>query len=197
VFKNTRKTRIIVSSLLTVLAVNLTPVATYATQSFTNCPLRGQENSNWCWDACTQMLAETKGYFRSQSDICTHVYGKVDNNTASAAQVREATAWATGYSLQFDLTYSALPFDGSGSVVGSINNGWSINAGCAPGHMMVITGYDTANNNVWLQDPQGTSTNWPARGFEQWCRYDSLISGDYRNSSFAYLWNFKWECSIN
>lgn len=175
---------------------------TYAAQSFTPCPLRGQEKRNWCWAASTQMLLESKKYYKNQSQIVSYIYGSAVDRPASSQSVKQAAQWGSGGSLQFDVNYNALPFSGSGSVVSSINNGWSIAAGCIPtsqyatGHMMVITGYDTGNNNIWLQDPQGKSSWTPAQGYETWCNYSALVNGSLNQTQFYYL-NHKWVESIN
>ncbi len=188
----------LITMIMSIFVVNETKA--YAAQSFTPCPLRGQQKSNWCWAASTQMLLETKGYNRTQSAICTYIHGQVINRGGSANNVAAAARWGSNYSLDFDLN-GPLPFSGARSVVSSINNGWSIAVGCfnsdrTIGHTMVITGYDTNNSSVWLQDPQGTVNSFPAPGKETWCGYNALVSGNYSGTKFSYL-NIKWLTSVN
>lgn len=172
----------------------------YASQSFTPSPLRGQEKSNWCWAATAQTLVETKGYWKTQGELATYVFGYEKNDGVTAYQLADAAHWATDYTLQYDVTNAALPFNGSGSVVSSINYGWAVAVGLRAGyggHMVVITGYDTYDDTVWLQDPQGKTNIFPASGYETWTTYDSLISGDYSQTNFTYLQNYSWSQSVN
>jgi len=75
----------LITMIMSIFVVNETKA--YAEQSFTPCPLRGQEKSLWCWDASTQMLIETKGYNRTQSTICTYIHGLAVNKGGSANNV--------------------------------------------------------------------------------------------------------------
>lgn len=187
----------VITMVMSIFVVNETKA--YAAQSFTPCPLRGQQYSNWCWAASTQMLLETKGYNRTQSDICTYIHGLAVNKGGNIYNVASAARWGSNNSLTFDARTVPLPFSGAGSVVSSINNGWSVAAGCSNGrinHMMVITGYDTNNNCVWLQDPQGNVNSFPAPGKETWCTYNALVTGNYSGTQFSYL-NQKWLDSVN
>ena len=162
--------------------------------------MRGQEKSNWCWAATAQTLVETKGYWRTQGELATHIFGYEKNAGATAAQLADSAEWATDYNLQYDVTNAALPFSGSFSVVSSINYGWAVAVGLGSnygGHMVSITGYDTYDCTVWLQDPQGRTNTFPANGYETWTTYDSLVSGDYDHTSFTYLQSNRWIQSVN
>lgn len=63
--------------------------------------------------------------------------------------------------------------------------------------MVVITGYDTSNSRVWLQDPQGLTNIFPAKGYETWTTYNSLVTSNYTDTNFSYLQYYKWIQSVN
>lgn len=58
-------------------------------------PLYAQENSNWCWAACTQMCASRLGYNKNQKDIVFAAKNNYDNDVAYAADYPKAMKYAT------------------------------------------------------------------------------------------------------
>lgn len=195
-----KKKKCLIILILTVLFISFNNIYAYGVQSFTPSPLRGQEKNNWCWVAVTQTLIETKGYWKTQGQLATCIFGYEKNAAATASQLATAAKWGTDYTLQYDVTNASLPFSGSLSVVSSINNGWAVASGLATsygGHMVVLTGYDTSNSRVWLQDPQGNTNTFPAKGYETWTTYNSLITGNYTGTNFSYLQYYKWIQSVN
>jgi hypothetical protein len=198
---NNKKSYLIIS-ILTIVIISFSSIFAYATQSFTPSPLRGQEKSGWCWAAVTQTLLETKSYWKTQSQIATFIFGYPNNSGADIFQMQRAAQWGTGYNLQYDVTLAPLPFSGAKSVVSSINNGWAVAAQLGHpyiyyGHVMVITGYDTSNSRLWLQDPQGSTSTFPAKGVETWALYSAVTNGNYAGSKFSIWKGYKWETSLN
>lgn len=81
--------------ILSVLIIMSNVATSYAVQGFTPCPLRGQEKKYWCWAASTQMLLESKWYYKKQSEIVTFIYGSPIDEGARAIDVEREAEWGS------------------------------------------------------------------------------------------------------
>lgn len=195
--KKSKIKRTLISLISMVVVTSLFSINCFAYTGFTNTPLRGQETDYWCWAASNQMLLETQGIYRTQTEIAGGL-----NRGASAAEAR-AKLILRSPGIQWDLYDSSLSFD---SVENTIDSGWAIWIGCSrglQGHAMVITGYDrnpAGYNNVWLQDPWGDSESGenPHPGEEGWCNYASPILGEFAGTGtvLEQCEGYKWTDTI-
>lgn len=182
-----------------IISVFLLPLNCFAYTGFTNTPLRGQETEYWCWAASDQMLLETQGIIKTQ----TQVAGSY-NHSVYPSQAKERLL-ACSSNIQWDLTYNYLSMN---SVENTIDLGWAIFCNTVfynfhnqmyYGHAMVVTGYKRGANEtdkVWLQDPYGDDPTAPHDGEEGWCIYSALISGNYSGTIFYQWQNYAWQDTI-
>ena len=197
IIMNKRIMRRIILAIVLMVTVSLLPLNCFAYTGFTNTPLRGQETVYCCWAASCQMLLETQGIIKTQTQIA----GSDINNPADAYGAHQKLI-ACAPSIQWDLIYNSLSMN---SVENTIDLGWAIYCNCfdsfqysqthnSVGHAMVVTGYKRGQNEVdkvWLQDPMGLDNTAPYDGIEGWVNYSTLINGTFNsdpNSSYFSQW---------
>lgn len=121
---------------------------------------QAQQKSNWCWAATGNSVADYFGYDYTQNQFCDMAFGLSTSTTCPNDQAtlgNDQRAFSTiginpGRYISGVISYSTL--------VGQISNnepvmtriGWTSGGG----HMMVLTGYDTTNNQVQYYNP------WPS-----------------------------------
>jgi len=144
-----------------------------------------QENDNWCWAACVQMVLHYQGVYVSQRDLVRKAFGTTENRPANgAAIVRAANGWRV---------------DGK-TIVAGMGNKSTINLiddlafhypviigldmpGQNVGHAFVLTAifyyYDDNNTmrpyKVVLRDPWGYNDN-PSRHELGWSDFYNRIN---------------------
>lgn len=114
-----------------------------------------QERSQWCWAACAQMIGKAVTYSaKSQSSICTKIFGTVKNTGATAAQTKTALAYTTGK------TCKNTGLISNASVQTEINQDQPFIAGIlwnsGGGHMVTVYGY--SDSKVAIIDPESSAT---------------------------------------
>ena len=123
-------------------------------------PIYHQEQSNWCWDACFQMVFSYFHFSISQCNIAQQVPWQTYHNccgkpgccnyTAIDSQIN--TGWSKwGYT--YDYNFAQIAY---GSIIATINSGKAIEAGLGwangGGHVILVIGYST-NQRVYINDP--------------------------------------------
>ncbi len=127
--------------LFIVVLLMSTSVFAYPTTWAVSAPNVQQQNSNWCWDACSVCCIDYFGTPPTQSNYCITVKGGIYNVTAAGWEVCDGLE-AYGYS-PVD-SFTSLSFTTIRSEIYNYNRpfiaGWSWNSG--GGHMVVPCGYD-------------------------------------------------------
>jgi hypothetical protein len=142
--------------------------------------MQQQQQDNWCWAASGDTIATYYGYGYSQNQFCNLAFGRpVDSSCpdsqATLGDVQNAFSRigiGSGRYVTGSLSYA--------TVQGEVNAGrpmetriqWSSGGG----HMLVLYGYDTANNWVYWGDP------WPSDYRYNWADYRYYVS----NGSFSW-----------
>ena len=148
-----------------------------------NVPLYGQEKSNWCWVASSQMVAGYKGYrSKTQTQICTYVKGGAVNDSGSIAEVADAIFYASNGNLhistataaQFPLANIKSAIDKSNPVTALVNKSGS-------GHYYVIRGYN--GSTLLLNDPLPLNS-----GKRVSCTYTAFCNGSWSGDNRPYAY---------
>ncbi|MDH6112559.1 hypothetical protein P3T36_001441 [Kitasatospora sp. MAP12-15] len=150
------------------------------TSKILNISMQQQSNTNWCWAASGDTIADWFGYNYTQNQFCDAAFGRslsstCPNNEAALDDVQNALSWiginpgdyVTGY-----LYYSTIQTEIAANRPVESRIQWSSGGG----HMEVLYGYDTSNNWVYWGDP------WPSDYRYNWADYNYYVS----NSSFSW-----------
>ncbi|MFC6704991.1 papain-like cysteine protease family protein [Flexivirga alba] len=121
---------------------------------------QAQEQSNWCWAATGNSVAAYFGYDYSQNQFCDMAFGQSTDTTCPNTQANlgnDQQAFSTiginpGSYISGTVSYSTVVNQISNNEPIMTRIGWTSGGG----HMMVLTGYDTSNNQVQYYDP------WPS-----------------------------------
>jgi ABC-type bacteriocin/lantibiotic exporter with double-glycine peptidase domain len=107
---------------------------------------RRQQNSQWCWAACIQMIFAYYGHDVSQKQIVQETWGGVVNMPASDQQILMDLnrTWSSGADI---FSTTASPVDAASASWELSNNAPLII--CTSGHAMVLTALD------YLRDANG------------------------------------------
>lgn len=132
---------------------------------------QAQQQSNWCWAATGNSVADYFGHSYSQNQFCNMAFGRSTNSTCPNNQATLGNDQQAFGTIGINPGRYISGTVGFSTVVDQISNnepimtriGWSSGGG----HMMVLAGYDTTNNQVqyynpWPSDPRfNVSTyNW-------------------------------------
>ncbi|MEV5378304.1 papain-like cysteine protease family protein [Streptomyces nondiastaticus] len=153
-------------------------VGTAHAGAYDDISMQKQEQSQWCWDASGNTVANWWGYNYSQTDFCNLANRAtgVSCNNQPATPNDVAGAWRLmGFAHTGTLQYSAASFSQTRTEVDGLRPflariGWKSGGG----HFNVIYGYDETNNTIAVADP------WPATQTYTWWNYNDYVS----NSSF-------------
>jgi uncharacterized repeat protein (TIGR02543 family) len=140
-----------------------------------------QEQRFWCWAASAQMIGNylSPSLGKSQTDIATHVKPQMRWTIGALDfEIVQAIAFATGRQASVTPTESyafhQAVIDSGRPLAARVRwDGALINS-----HIVVISGYDDANNSLQLIDP------WFGCGIE-FFEYDLLILGTQIQSGFG------------
>lgn len=140
---------------------------------------QAQQQTNWCWAATGNSVAAYYGYDYSQNQFCDMAFGRSTSTTCPNSQANlgnDQQAFSTiginpGRYISGTISYSTL--------VGQISNnepvmtriGWTSGGG----HMMVLTGYDTSNNQVQYYDPWPSDSRFNVSSYD-WYRSNSQFT---------------------
>jgi hypothetical protein len=153
-------------------------------------PAYAQEQSNWCWDACYQMVFAFFKFTITQCSIAQQIpwntYGNCCgkpaccNNTCTVPQV--ALGWAKwGYNNDYTAGQITYP-----NIQTTINNNKVVEAALiwngGGGHVVLVIGYVTgaSDNYVHVNDPGSAQTAL--------VKYSSLQNA-YGSGTWKYSWN--------
>jgi hypothetical protein len=152
-------------------------------------PFNAQEQSNWCWSACYQMVFSYFSFSLTQCKIAQQVpwnsysncCGKPEccNNAASVANV--AQGW-NKWSYANTYSSASIPFSGIQTTIDNNNivqAGLSITGG---GLLLVLViGYVTGNTGyVHVNDPSNTQASVMTYGY---------LQSAYGKGTWSYTWN--------
>ena len=167
-------------------------------------PVVGQQESNWCWAACGQMVDEYLNPLPPtvQCQMANAAFGRTDccvNPSSSACNVGDG-----GSNAQYPYTYfQASPFpltwDQLRYQIWVVNKpvtfGWNYTNCC--NHIMIVTGYSTdaqGNNWVYVNNPEPGPTvgDFECMSYNEWVQDTSPSSpfqahthiGDWFDSSY-------------
>jgi hypothetical protein len=121
-------------------------------------PIYGQEQTNWCWAASTQMIAAYNGIKIKQCDLANAHTGRTDCCTSwfAAGNTRmcnvEGSFMLTDLGLtDFETTGSALDFESLYvNIQKNMPEGFSWHWNSGGGHLMVTVGAKHINNVQWV-----------------------------------------------
>lgn len=164
-------------SLFALVSLFVSTASAYVGYRLLNIAAVQQEQSNWCWAASTEMVADYFGANATQTDIVRYVKGSVVNETGTVYDIQKGLSH---YNISSTPVLSSLSFQ---TIVNQINNGQPqvaiIRWASGGGHAYVIRGYyeDTSasKQDVYYIDPWDASYNLMA--------YSSFVS----NNSFSWV----------
>ncbi|MCI9022711.1 MAG: hypothetical protein HFH32_18755 [Eubacterium sp.] len=114
-----------------------------------------QEKSNWCWAACASMVGDYLGNYRTQSDICRHLYNEVIDHPATHEGVTKAIRFASQKSVLFSGVISFPAYVTNMKNKKPVVLRWQKENG---GHLFVVSGvseaYGGLTNRLYLIDPK-------------------------------------------
>lgn len=121
---------------------------------------QAQEQSNWCWAATGNSVADYFGYRYSQNSFCDMAFGRSTSTVCPNSQATLGNDQQAFWTIGIDPGYYISGTVSYSTVVNEISNnqpimtriGWTSGGG----HMMVLTGYDTSRSQVQYYDP------WPS-----------------------------------
>lgn len=128
-----------------------------------------QEKTNWCWAACTKMIASYLGYTSiTQSGIVGYIKGTTVNETASTSEISRALQYAINSKYTVSAT-GVLYYEKIQSYISSGRPlGWGMTWYSGGAHMVVASGY--VNGKITLMNPaSGAATTSYT--------YTALVSG--------------------
>jgi len=133
---------------------------TAPTSYYLNIYGQAQEQTNWCWAATGDSVADYFGYNYSQNQFCDMAFGRSTDSTCPNTQAtlgNDQQAFSTiginpGRYISGVISYSTLVDQISNNEPVMTRIGWTAGGG----HMMVLTGYDTSHSQVQYYDP------WPS-----------------------------------
>lgn len=125
---------------------------------------RRQQQSQWCWAACIQMIFAYNDFSMSQSDIVRSTWGSVGNMPATDMQIMNDlnSAWTDSNGQTFT-TQSERVFSPQAAV--ELANNYPLII-CTTGHAMVLTALDYIVNpfttagdvkRAFVRDPWGNN----------------------------------------
>lgn len=133
-----------------------------ATSWYLNITGQAQEQTNWCWAATGNSVADYYGYGQySQNQFCNMAFGRAIDSTCpnnQATLANDQTAFRTigfvnpGTYVSGQVSFSTVVNQVSGNRPVMTRIGWASGGG----HMMVITGYDQSKSTIQYYDP------WPS-----------------------------------
>lgn len=140
---------------------------------------QAQQQTNWCWAATGNSVAAYFGYNYSQNQFCDMAFGRSTNTTCPNTQANlgnDQQAFSTiginpGRYITGTISYSTLVGQLSNNEPVMTRIGWTSGGG----HMMVLTGYDTSNNEVQYYDPWPTDSRFNVSTYD-WYRSNSQFS---------------------
>lgn len=122
-------------------------------------PLFGQEQSNWCWAACVQMIASYVGYDGvSQSSIVYAAHNDYNNTEGTAADYQAGMLYATSNThtaqrLSYTYTINQLKSSITSDIPIMIIFGTYSGNTRVSGHATVLTGVDLTSTYIRVGDP--------------------------------------------
>ncbi|WP_287903373.1 papain-like cysteine protease family protein [Arthrobacter sp.] len=189
-FLGLRKTLPLLAALVTAVLNSAFGLAAPSAQAapaswYLNYTGQAQEQSNWCWAATGDSVADYFGYKQySQNQFCNMAFGNAvnancPNNQATLANDQRAfrtIGISAGTYISGTISYSAVQNQISANHPVMTRIQWSSGGG----HMMTLIGYDTSGSTVQYHDP------WP---------------DDQRINTSAYSWyvsnnTFTWTHSL-
>ncbi len=105
-----------------------------------------QQQSNWCWAACIQMVLNYHGLYVSKQDIVTRVYGQLVDRPAHPHQILQAlSGWAPDMRGRYSAVHADAQNINEMTVIDDLHRRWplivglrSLNPG-EQGHAYVLT----------------------------------------------------------
>lgn len=147
------KKQIFIVFCLLLLIIGSVCTPAMAARNLLSVPAYQQEQSNWCWAACSKSIIQYfKGASPTQSNIVKFVFGSVVNQGATASQTQSALAnWnVTSSKLLSPLSYAAVQsqINNNHPIIAVLQIGTTLS-----GHDNLIRGYDTSYDGVLFIDP--------------------------------------------
>jgi hypothetical protein len=152
-------------------------------------PAYAQEQSNWCWDACYQMVFAFFKFTITQCSIAQQVpwntygncCGKPNCCNQAASDINITKGWTKwGYSCAYTASYISYA-----TIQAAINSSYVVEAGLSwtsgGGHVVLVIGYVTSNTDNYLHvnDPGSAQT--------------ALVKYSYLKSAYgAGAWDATW-----
>ena len=166
-----------------VLVLSLSTVAVKASSLVVTLDVNGvkQEQTNWCWAACTKCVADyLGGKGLSQTQIVEQVKGEWINEGASSSEQSDALnddgVTTTFVNRAITWTMTRIQLDNNKPVLSHIK--WTSNN---TGHAEVIYGYNPSTTSsthyIYFMNPGKSSNTWNI------CLYSSYVS----NSSWNWI----------
>jgi Papain-like cysteine protease AvrRpt2 len=160
------------------LAVPTVPTAPAAKRL--NITMQAQEQGNWCWAASGNTIASWFGRNYTQNQFCDAAFRRPQGSTcgnwqAALDDVQNALDWMginPGTYVRGYLRYSTVQNEINADRPIETRIEWSSGGG----HMHVLYGYDTSDNQVYWGDP------WPSNYRYNWGDFDYYVS----NNSFTW-----------
>ncbi|MEU4930438.1 papain-like cysteine protease family protein [Streptomyces yokosukanensis] len=145
-----------------------------------NITMQAQQSSNWCWAASGNTIASWFGRNYTQNQFCDAAFNRPQGSScgnwqAALDDVQDALDWmginpgtyVSGY-LRYGTVQKEINADRPVETRIEWNSGG--------GHMHVLYGYDTSDNQVYWGDP------WPSNYRYNWGDYDYYVN----NNSFTW-----------
>ncbi|KUN00124.1 hypothetical protein AQI95_35800 [Streptomyces yokosukanensis] len=145
-----------------------------------NITMQAQQSSNWCWAASGNTIASWFGRNYTQNQFCDAAFNRPQGSScgnwqAALDDVQNALDWmginpgtyVSGY-LRYGTVQKEINADRPVETRIEWNSGG--------GHMHVLYGYDTSDNQVYWGDP------WPSNYRYNWGDYDYYVN----NNSFTW-----------
>lgn len=157
---------------------SVTVTGTFTPAKFTDIgvPLCGQEDSNLCWAACSEMISEYYNYSATQEAIVKYVKNtdKMVNEKGSSGDIKEAIEYAT------NSTHTCTGYYATASNISEISNEINNNrpvimlfTNGSGNHVCVATAVDDQDLFVRYNNPMPLNT-----GKVYTKRYNTLISSE-------------------
>lgn len=140
---------------------------------------QAQQQSNWCWAATGDSVADYFGHSYSQNQFCNMAFGRSANSTCPNDQATLGNDQRAFSTIGINPGRYITGTVGYSTVVDQISNnrpimtriGWTSGGG----HMMVLTGYDTSTSQVQYYDPWPSDSRFNVSTYN-WYRSNSQFS---------------------